>query len=68
MKYAVIYNPQAFLFKHECWYKGKALGQDAQGYAIEVDVCKRVGRFRTEENAKGYIQYQLDVQAFTEAP
>lgn len=63
-QFAIIHNPQRLVFKHEVWYKGKGIGQDAKGFAIEVDVCKRLGKFTTPERAQGYIQYKQDVRAF----
>lgn len=63
-KYAVIHNPNALIRKHEVWFKGSVKGQDADGYAVEKEVTKKLKAFTTEEKAKGFIQYRQSIAAF----
>lgn len=63
-QYAVIYNPKSVLFKHEVWFKGKGYGQDAQGYKVEMDVCRKVEGFVSAERAANFISYRESVDRF----
>lgn len=67
-QYAVIKNPQALFNKFQVWYRGKEDVVDHQHIAVATrDVCKPVKAFRTQQEAEGYIQYQMEVKAFKEA-
>lgn len=64
MQYAVIYNPQRLIFKHEVWYGGEADVQTPSGHLVRTVVARPTKKFRTEEQAKGYIEYQQNVHNF----
>jgi hypothetical protein len=63
-QYTIIFNPQRILLKNEVWFKGRGIGQDSRGFAVDIDVKRKLKSFRTAEQAEGFIKYQQEVAAF----
>lgn len=64
MQYTVIYNPQNLFRKHEVWYGGEADVQEPSGHLVRKVVAKPTKTFRSAEQAKEYIDYQINVHNF----
>lgn len=63
-EYEVIYNPDAWIWPFEVWYKAKGETLSSYGVPYKYDVVYPLKRFRTEKQALAKVRYCEELAKF----